>query len=69
MDYEDYILNAHSGLTEAAHLIGQEISNYPTPVAGCDVQFNKLLEERRRVREALQALKDPVFVPTPHMLS
>ena len=26
--------------------IKEEIKNYPTPIAGCDVYFNWLLEER-----------------------
>lgn len=69
MAYEECIFAAKSRLAEAARLIGEEISNYPTPVAGCNVQFNKLLEERRRVREAVQTLKEPVFVPTPHALA
>ena len=29
--------------------IKEEIKNYPTPIAGCDVNFNWLLEERDRL--------------------
>ena len=29
--------------------IKEEIKNYPTPIAGCDVYFNWLLEERDRL--------------------
>jgi hypothetical protein len=29
--------------------INEEIRNYPTPIAGCDAQFNFLLEERARI--------------------
>ena len=28
--------------------IYEQIKNYPTPIAGCDEQFNYLLEERKR---------------------
>ncbi len=37
----------------------------PTPVAGCDAQYNHLLAERRRVRFALGALEADVRIPTP----
>ena len=30
--------------------INEEISNYPTPIAGYDTHFNWLLEERRRLQ-------------------
>ena len=29
--------------------IKEEIKNYPVPIAGCDVYFNWLLEERDRL--------------------
>lgn len=66
MTYEDYISDAKSRLAEAADLIGREISAYPTPIAGCDDQFNKLLEERSKVHGAIEALRETVFIPTPH---
>ena len=28
--------------------------HYPTPIAGCDQQFNYLLEEQTRIRQALE---------------
>ena len=34
----------------------REISNYPTPIAGCDEQFNFLLERYSQVRRALARL-------------
>ena len=36
--------------------IQQEISSYPTPIAGCDEQFNHLLERRSQVRRELGQL-------------
>lgn len=42
-----------------------EIRTYPTPVAGCDAQYNHLLAQRRRVQVALAALDAPVHIPTP----
>lgn len=42
-----------------------EIRDYPTPISGCDAQFNHLLAERRRVDNALRDLQAAVFVPTP----
>ena len=33
--------------------IYEQIKKYPTPIAGCDEQFNFLLEERVRVRDLL----------------
>jgi len=37
-----------------------QIKNYPTPIAGCDEQFNFLLSERGRLRDALEQLKRPL---------
>jgi len=39
-----------------------EIKNYPTPIAGCDVQFNYLLEQKNILRNLLNGTKE--FVPT-----
>ena len=36
--------------------IQREISNYPTPIAACDEQFNFLLEWYSQVRRALARL-------------
>lgn len=54
---------AHSIWTEPSeHLenskrsILEEIRNYPTPIAGCDQQFNYLLEQRDRVSGELSRL-------------
>lgn len=60
---------ALSGLEAAKALIDTEISDYPTPIAGCDAQFNHLLAEQRKVARALRELKSEVFIPTPRQLN
>lgn len=35
----------------------EEIRNYPTPIAGCDQQFNHLLEQQARVVAELNRLR------------
>jgi hypothetical protein len=35
----------------------EEIRNYPTPIAGCDQQFNHLLEQQARVASELSRLR------------
>ena len=56
---------ARMALAEAAAELDAEIRAYPTPVSGCDAQYNHLLAERSRVRRALDALDAPVHIPTP----
>lgn len=56
---------ARRRLAEARVALDAEIHAYPTPIAGCDAQFNHLLAERRRVLAALRALEAPVHIPTP----
>ena len=34
--------------------VNKEIGNYPSPIPGCDVQFNYLLEERSKISAALK---------------
>lgn len=36
--------------------IDRQIREYPTPIAGCDAQFNYLLDERRRLAHDLNRL-------------
>jgi hypothetical protein len=40
-------------------LLYEEIKSYPTPIAGCDQQFNYLLERQARVIAELRSLHDP----------
>ena len=46
----------HSRLQAEKERIQQEISSYPTPIAGCDQQFNYLLERRMQIRRELARL-------------
>lgn len=48
MKYEICLSDALAKLVEAAGLIGGEISDYPTPIAGCNEHFNRLIEGRAR---------------------
>jgi hypothetical protein len=40
-------------LVKRLQSIKDEIKHYPTPIAGCDEQFNFLLSERDRLTEEL----------------
>lgn len=59
------IRDAVAALKAAQLALSDEIRSYPTPISGCDAQFNGLLAERRRVARALAALGEPVHIPTP----
>ena len=59
---------ARSDLEAAKRVLTEEINAYPTPIAGCDAQFNYLLQQKRRVLGALQALDLDVHIPTPRSL-
>ena len=67
--FEDSVMHAHDQLKLARSSLVSEIKNYPTPIAGCDAQFNHLIEEKARVTAALAALNRPIFPPTPRQLS
>ena len=56
---------ARAALDEALAELTAEIRAYPTPVSGCDGQYNHLLAERRRVQAALRALDVEIHIPTP----
>ncbi|MDH3263219.1 MAG: hypothetical protein OEM24_04410 [Paracoccaceae bacterium] len=56
---------AEAALAEARAHVCREIAGYPGPISGCDAQFNHLLAERRRLTNALNALGEEVFIPTP----
>lgn len=64
-NFEECIVIARSELQIARQTLNHEISTYPTPISGCDAQFNYLLSERERVCTALQTLDLSIFVPTP----
>lgn len=56
---------ARHHLLAARAALDAEIRGYPTPIAGCDTQYNHLLAERRRIQAALRALEAEVHIPTP----
>lgn len=64
-DYKDLLNEAEERLDAAKQLLAAEIAAYPTPISGCDAQFNHLLAERRRIALALEAISVEVFIPTP----
>ncbi|WP_170465360.1 hypothetical protein [Ruegeria arenilitoris] len=68
-DYSECLDIARQELRLAQAALRRDISDYPTPIAGCDEQFNHLLDQRERVRNALEALDTRHFVPTPRKLS
>ena len=63
--YADCITLAKAELLQARALLRDEIRDYPTPISGCDAQFNHLIAERQKVSEALNRLEASFFVPTP----
>ena len=67
--FEDRVASALEDLRLAQSALVAEIKNYPTPIAGCDVQFNHLLEQKARVNAAIEALNTQIFTPTPRQLS
>ena len=47
---------ARARLEAERERIREEISSYPAPIAGCDEQFNYLLERRSQVQRELARL-------------
>ena len=37
--------------------LNQEIGNYPSPITGCDVQFNDLLNRRSELEKKMREMK------------
>lgn len=64
-EFQTLRADAETALRQARAALQAEIRAYPTPISGCDAQFNHLLAERRRLSEALAALQSEVFIPTP----
>ena len=65
MDYETALDEALTELRAAKELLGQTISAYPTPISGCDAQFNRLLSDRTRIGRAIRAIESQPFIATP----
>ncbi len=68
-DYVECLDIARQELKLAQAALRRDMAEYPTPIAGCDEQFNHLLDQIERVRNALAALDAPHFVPTPRKLT
>lgn len=66
--YEEALVEALDQLATARALLLDDIARYPSPISGCDAQFNQLLSDRRRILGAISALEDTPFVPTPRVL-
>ena len=69
MKIEDCLAVARAELQMARQLLQDEIRDYPTPISGCDAQFNHLIGLRGSISEALRALEAPRFVATPRRMS
>ena len=65
MTHADHVATARQHLEAARALIQDEMRAYPTPVSGCDAQYNHLVGLRRSVADALRILDTPRFVATP----
>lgn len=65
MNFEDCLLLARTELLAARRSIDAELRDYPTPISGCDAQYNHLIGVRGSVNDALRALEAPRFVATP----
>ena len=61
----DVLQTARQQLREASRRVVDEIVAYPGPIAGCDAQFNHLLDMRRRLERARAELDRPEPIPTP----
>lgn len=68
-EYDAHIEAAVLALQIARQQITDEIHSYPTPVAGCDVEYNSLLSKRTQLTSALGVLNREIFVPTPRRLT
>ena len=64
-----HVARANECLRTALNDLAEQIENYPTPISGCDAQFNHLLAERTKIESALRALDAEVFISTPRMLN
>ena len=67
MTYELHLSRARRNLAAARDAIQTELRAYPTPVSGCDAQYNHLIGQRGAISAAIQALETPCFVATPRI--
>jgi hypothetical protein len=47
-----------SALVKRRQAIAEEIARHPRPITACDVDFNRLLEERAALSEQIDRLDD-----------
>lgn len=69
MGYHQHMSTAATELRAAKNALQDELRGYPTPISGCDAQYNHLISLRNAVSLALDALNEPPFVATPRTLS
>ncbi len=65
MTFSTRLRDVQSELETVKAQIQSEIMDYPTPISGCDAQYNYLIGLRGSISEALRALDGPRFVATP----
>ena len=44
-------------IIDSLQFVREQLKDYPTPIAGCDEQFNFLLSERDRLTEELNNIR------------
>ena len=54
---QDYA-ELRNALVQRRQAIAEEIGRHPRPITGCDVHFNRLLEERAALSEQIDRLDD-----------
>lgn len=60
----DPLSAARTALDAERRRVAGEISSYPSPISGCDAQFNHLLDLRARIGRAMGELDRPEPIPT-----
>ncbi len=65
MTYESHLATATAALRAAMAELQDEMRAYPTPVSGCDAQYNHLVGMRSAISAALVQIEAPAFVATP----
>ena len=60
---EELLLEVRDHLRRMQRSVNDEIRDYPTPIPRCDAQFNHLLEQRARLRRAVERVDAPADRP------
>ena len=53
----DLCFNLFNSIQKELKEVNQEIGNYPSPITGCDVQFNDLLKRRSELEKKMREMK------------